>query len=114
MLSIKVESMPENQNCSYTYATFRIWGDNLDARAVTARLGIIPSLSFQRGDPGGPNGIWRRGYWAITTGRDRFNEETPADTGQSPEASISSTDLQVHIEWLLDRLDPMREELLAI
>jgi hypothetical protein len=90
-------NMPENLNCSYTDACFRIWGRHLDARDVTARLGIIPSTSFQRGDPGGPNGPWRRGHWSITTREEGL-----------------SCDSQLHIEWLLDRLDPVREELLAI
>jgi hypothetical protein len=89
--------MPENANTSRTWATFRVWGRTLNPNDISRRLELVPSEAFKAGDPrgsSGNNGAWRHGYWSLSS-RDQ----------------LSSSDLQLHIEWLLDQLEPAREEI---
>jgi Domain of unknown function (DUF4279) len=82
-----------------TWATLRISGDRLDPDNVTTRLGIAPSRSHKAGDRHGEQGrmIWKHGQWSLTS-----------------QGVIESTDLELHIEWLLDRIEPMHEKLQEI
>lgn len=80
-----------------TWATLRISGEHLDPSDITARLLIVPSRAFVKGDRRGTDGVWRHGYWGITS-----------------QDKVHSTDLQLHIAWLLEQLEPVQEELKAL
>ena len=89
--------MPENANASRTFATFQLWGKELEPDKVTKALGLTPFKSFKRGDQRTETKKWPHGYWGITS-----------------ENEVSSTDLALHIEWLLDRLEPAGSQLKMI
>ena len=78
------------------WATLRIWGAGLDPDSVTSRLRITPSNSYKAGDHHGKHDrlIWKEGHWDFTS-----------------EGAVESTDLGLHIEWLLDRIEPVRKQL---
>src|SRR4051812_35211633 len=86
--------MVDNPNCRQTWATLRIWGKDLDAQDISAQLQISASYGHRRGDPRGVKGAWPHGIWTLTS-----------------EEQVASTDLQYHIEWLLERLEPARDVL---
>lgn len=79
-----------------TWATFRIWAKSLDPEDVTLRLGIMPSDSFKAGDRRGKDGrnIWKHGRWSLTS-----------------QENVVSTELEAHIEWIFERIEPAREQL---
>ncbi len=89
--------MPDNPNASRTWATLRIWGRDLDPDSVTALLGVVPSKSFRRGDQRNPRSVWPHGRWSLTS-----------------EGQMTSTDLEAHIQWLLDRIEPRGAGLAAL
>ncbi|NJL22506.1 MAG: DUF4279 domain-containing protein [Leptolyngbyaceae cyanobacterium SM1_3_5] len=77
-----------------TYATFFLVGDTLKPADITARLEITPAVSFQAGDKRGANGVWKHGYWELTS-----------------QDQVVSDDLADHLVWLLDQLEAKREQL---
>jgi len=89
--------MSENPNAAGTWATLRIVGKDLEPADITARLGITPSESFRRGDIRSQKGVWRHGFWSLTS-----------------EDQVFSTDLALHIAWLLDKLEPVQLQLQAL
>ncbi|HEV7759957.1 MAG TPA: DUF4279 domain-containing protein, partial [Acidimicrobiales bacterium] len=60
---------------SRTYATFRMFKDDLDPDAVTTELGITPTRSFRRGDrrPTAPT-LYPRGGWLLSTRSDNIDD----------------------------------------
>jgi hypothetical protein len=86
--------MPENPNAYHTFATFRIWGPHLDVDAATQRLGIAPSEFHRIGAARGRTGVWRHSYWGLCS-----------------EAHLRSTDLSLHLAWLLDRIAPVQPQI---
>src|SRR5580765_7348782 len=88
--------MTAHTSVTRTWATLRIGGRHLDPDSVTTRLGITPSYSHKAGDRHGEQGrmIWKQGLWDLTS-----------------EGEVESTDLGLHIEWLLDRIEPMHKQL---
>lgn len=89
--------MSENANASRTFATFRLWGKDLEPSRVTEMLNLAPSKAFKRGDRRTETNEWPHGYWGITS-----------------ENQVLSTDLALHIEWLIDRLEPVQSQLAQI
>jgi hypothetical protein len=85
--------MPNNPNCALTWAGIRFLGREFDARMVTDLLAIQPTEAFSYGDPY-RGGVRHRSFWGLSS-RDQ----------------LESTDLQEHLIWLLDRLEPAREEI---
>jgi len=71
------------------YATFILRGKELDPQEVTDRLGITPWRSFRRGDMRTEKRQWPHGFWALTS-----------------DGHIHSTDLSMHLEWLVKQLEP--------
>ena len=86
--------MSENANANRTFATFRLWGKELEPGQVTEMLSLTPSKAFKRGDQRTETKRWPHGYWGITS-----------------ENQVLSTDLALHIEWLIDRLEPVQSQL---
>jgi hypothetical protein len=76
-------------SCSRTYATLRIFSDNLDPTDVTTRLGIMPTTAHVRGDRRGGNAApYRHGMWSLST------------------MAFESLDVREHIDQLLDLIEP--------
>lgn len=79
-----------------TWATLRIWAKSLDPDTVTLHLGISPSEAWKAGDRFGKDGrnTRKHGRWALTS-----------------QEQIVSTDLVAHIEWILEQVEPMHDQL---
>ncbi len=89
--------MTEIVTASQTEATFRMSGNTVDPHEITAVLGIMPSKAFKAGDPRGKSAQWKHGQWSL-----------------SSEDHVSSTELQTHIEWLLDQLEPVQARIRSL
>jgi uncharacterized protein DUF4279 len=78
-------------------ASFRLIGDRIDPDAVTRATGLTPSRSHKHGElmPSGDR-VWRRGVWSLDS------EDAAFDRG---------TELEDHLSWLLDRLEPHADAL---
>lgn len=81
-----------NPNCAETFASLRLYGDNLLPEEISRWLGVAPSEAAAKGDKkAGPNGMVRSaptGRWIL-----RSNPE------------VSSTDLEEHLWWLMDKIE---------
>ena len=88
------ETADKNRNPTRIYATFILRGKELDPQKVTEQLGILPSRSFKRGDNRTEQKKWPHGFWGLTSD-DRIN----------------STDLTLHIGWVLDQIEPGRQKI---
>ena len=91
----------EYPTCARTYATLRIYPEQLDPAEVTARLGIRPS-SWQRRcevcNAGSKQAIPAKIHgWFLTT-----------------EGVVASHDVRLHLDWLLARLGPKADALRAL
>jgi hypothetical protein len=85
---------------SKTFASLRLdlSGTALQPEDVTARLGIAPSHSHQIGDPHGSRGLlYPNSIWIL-----------------SSRNHATSTDLEEHIAWILDQIEPRQEAFMAI
>ncbi|MEJ5203006.1 MAG: DUF4279 domain-containing protein [Anaerolineales bacterium] len=91
------ESITNNENTTRIYATFILRGKELDPQLVTNRLGITPSRSFKRGDKRTEEKEWLHGFWGLTS-----------------DERIHSTDLALHIEWVINQLEPVRDRLVEL
>jgi len=89
--------MIEQEGIRYMYATLVLRGKYLDPRSVTEELGIIPSRSFKRGDRRTEAKKWPHGYWALTSS-----------------GNIESMDLALHLQWLIDQLEPVKPTLVRL
>lgn len=77
-----------------TFATLRINGKSLDPSSVTARLRLNPSEAKYAGEPRGKSGHWLHSYWEL-----------------SSKEHVSSADLEAHLIWLIDAIEPSAPEL---
>jgi hypothetical protein len=89
--------MTENDDPSRTFASLIIIGKELDPVEITELLGIKPSKSFKRGDQRTDTEKWPHGYWELCSSE-----------------SIKSSDLELHLQWIVDQLTPDNEYLLAL
>jgi hypothetical protein len=92
----------KNLNCAETHAGFRVVGDSVDPAKLTERLRIHPSAATVKGQPNpllhSPGGVpSRTGYWML-----------------SSEGSVQSNDLEAHLTYLLDQLEPARRAIAAL
>ncbi|HZS93431.1 MAG TPA: DUF4279 domain-containing protein [Chloroflexota bacterium] len=76
----------ENGNCCTTWATFRMWGPEVNPDELTVLLGIKPTESRKVGDVRGKR-TFDFGMWVLST------------------KGLGTTNLETHIQVLLDRLD---------
>lgn len=91
-----IEALEENPNCAETHATFRIVADDLIPEEISTTLRIPPSASATKGQTNpllhSPASLpSRTGYWMLTS-----------------EGSVKSTNLEAHLLFLLDQLEPAR------
>ena len=73
--------------CKETYATLRIYHDELDPHVVSLRLGLTPSKSQKKGHALGPNRTAPVGGWFL-----------------SSKGHVTSKDVRRHVAWLLDQM----------
>ncbi|HEX2672673.1 MAG TPA: DUF4279 domain-containing protein, partial [Polyangiaceae bacterium] len=81
-------------SCAVTYATLRIFSDELTPDHISGELGIQPTRSFRRGEPISPRVERPRPEhgWLLCT-----------------DGLVSSRDTRRHIDWLLDNIGPKAE-----
>jgi Domain of unknown function (DUF4279) len=81
-----------NPNCAETFASLRLYGDQLVPEEISRLLGTDPSDSAPKGlqtaSPSGKSRIASTGRWILQSCDD-----------------VASANLEDHIAWLLDRLD---------
>ncbi len=83
--------------CDQSYATLRILSEAVDPDVMSARLGIAASRAHRRGDRGSGRAIHGLNGWFLTT-----------------EEIVQSRDVRRHIDWLLERMDPLRAALASL
>lgn len=81
------------------YIRFFIKGEDIDPDEISHMLGIIPAYKYKRGDLHGKNNqmVRKKGLWSISSSE-----------------NVDSSDLQLHIEWLLALLEPVKIQLKSI
>jgi len=91
--------MNDETDFNSVYVRLFIRGEYLNPIEVTTLLGIQPSYSYQRGDRYGKDHdkVRKLGLWSI-----------------SSESFVESSELQVHLEWLLTQLEPLKDRLISI
>lgn len=77
----------EYPTCEETYATLRVFSDQLNPDEIAQLLGLEATDSFARGQPFGPGRVRRNSGWFLST-RNR----------------VVSRDSRRHLAWLLDSL----------
>jgi hypothetical protein len=81
-----------NPNCAKTFASLRFYGDDLKPDEITSRLQIQPTDSACKGSQSvarsGKSRTAPTGRWVLDT-----------------ESHIDSTNLEDHLEWLLDQIE---------
>lgn len=76
------------------YVKFILQGEPVDPDLITEALGVLPSRRFKKGDPyGKKENKWPIGFWSISS-RD----------------IVESGDLENHIVWILERLEPVKDK----
>lgn len=83
--------------CEKTYATLRIYHDELDPYVVSSRLGLTPSTSQKKGQTLGPNRVAPLGGWFL-----------------SSKDHVTSKDVRRHVAWLLDQLAGREDQFLKL
>jgi hypothetical protein len=77
------------------YVKFILQGEPVDPDLITEALGVSPARRFKKGDTYGKKGNkWTIGFWSISS-RDM----------------VESSDLENHIVWILERLEPVKDKL---
>ena len=98
-INSKQHQMKTEMETNNIYIRFFIRGENIDPDEISHILGIIPSYKYKRGDLHGKNNqmVRKKGLWSITS-----------------DEKVASSDLQLHIDWLLALLEPVKNQLNSI
>lgn len=83
--------LAENPNCSETHADLRFVGPLVDPSEITSMLGLAPTFKIAVGESPRPDDP-------------RYNSRSEGIWLLSSEGSVSSTDLEIHLRWLIDQL----------
>jgi len=83
--------------CAATYATLRIYRDDLDPDEISRRLNVAPSESQKKGEPLRPGRAAPVGGWFL-----------------SSKGRVESKDVRRHVVWVLDQLAARGDELLRL
>jgi len=83
-----------------TNVTLCIYRDHLDPTQISARLGLKPTDSFRRGEP-------------IVTKRRRYSDHPTGGWLLSSRDRVPSEELEVHLAWLLQQIEPAAEVIRA-
>ena len=88
----------DNPMLTRAFATLRMMGRDLDPGRISRSLEIAPSRAHQRGEIHGVHGQpWQAGLWSLST-----------------EGRPIPTDLEPHVAWLLDQIEPVGQKFLAL
>lgn len=91
----------EYETCKMTYVEFCIYGEELDPASVTARLGIEPSRE--------------QGEMETLMGMDYFAHQRNASSWLlSSRGQVESRDVRRHLDWLLEKLVPVQQQVLKL
>lgn len=82
-------------------AEFTLGGSKLDPEVVSRSVGIEPSRAWKRGDP-------------IAPGSDRARQRSSWTLDSRDVLSPEDADLDEHLCWLLDQLEPCAEQLRTV
>ena len=78
-------------------ASFRLSGDRIDPDAISRATGLTPTRSHEQGEVmPSRDRVWRQGLWSLNTEDAVFDSET---------------ELEDHLIWLLERLEPQADHL---
>jgi Domain of unknown function (DUF4279) len=81
--------------CTRTYATLRLFSNDIEPTSITAVLNIPPSKTFIKGQPHGQHDHIRKSNgWFL-----------------SSEREVNSKDTRRHIDWLLSRISDKSAQL---
>lgn len=80
--------------CKTTYATLRIYRDDLDPDEISRRLNTAPSKSQKKGATLGSNRTASVGGWFL-----------------SSKGCVESRDVRRHVVWVLDQIGEREDEL---
>lgn len=90
-----INETKELKNPVRPYVKFILQGEPVDPDLITEALGVLPARRFKKGDPYGKKGNkWSIGLWSISS-RDM----------------VESSDVEKHIIWILERLEPVKDKL---
>src|SRR3954468_13020502 len=96
-----VGTLDENPNCEKTHVSFRLGGDGLAPDAVERATGLVADFAAAKGDvrssSTGPGIRQRTGVWLVTS-----------------EGRVESTSVERHLTYVLAKVEPAKEELLAV
>lgn len=76
------------------FATLVVSGDEVNPDTVSQALGLSPSEAFKAGDAYSRGHVRKHGMWAL-----------------SSQDHVVSEDLEDHVRWLLDRIEPVQAAL---
>ena len=81
------------------YVKLYFQGKNVDPDDITKRLGIVPSRKHKTGESHGLNNefTWKTSTWVLDS-----------------RSSIQSTNVEVHLQWLLDQIEPVKSIIKSI
>jgi len=98
LLSRRTSYDDEYPTCEFTYAELRVYPDKLDPISITRYLGVTPTSTVTKGERSinslGRERIAKRNGWFL-----------------SSEGHVSSKDVRRHLDWLLDKLEPISNRL---
>ena len=83
--------------CKATYATLRIYHDELEPDVVSARLGLKPSASQKKGQSLAPGRLASLGGWFL-----------------SSQHQVSSKDVRRHVDWIIGQLGGKEAQFLRL
>ena len=83
--------------CKVTYATLRIYHDELEPDVVSSRLVLRPSESQKKGQALGPNRVAPLGGWFL-----------------SSQDQVISKDVRRHVAWILDQMEGRKDQFLKL
>ena len=72
-------------------------GIDLDPKNTTEMLGVIPDSSFKKGDKRKDGKEWPHGFWTF-----------------SSSGKVQSSDLIMHLTWLIEQFEPVKMNLIEI
>jgi len=101
MANLASRRIPVNddyQTCERTYAELRVYGNELDPKIITEILGVTPSSIQKKGEKRtnsfGRTVVFKTGGWFL-----------------SSEGRVQSKDVRRHLDWLLEQLVPVKDQL---
>lgn len=89
----RASALSENPNCERTKAIFRITAELLDPDWISRQLRLTPSHAHAKGD-------------SFSIGKQEYSRYPRGVWYLCSEDQIDSTNLEKHLHWLLEQLEP--------